>query len=823
MTRPGISTATLAAAGVEHIDAVAAQQRYGASQPGLAIPYFNLDGTPVLHDGKPYGRLRLERPVGEKKYHQPQGSPVFPYFPPGLGKFCRAPDLVIVEGEFKALSLVDAGIPAIGISGFYGFQVQREKYFPLHISLVTALPALAPQRILFLGDSDTALNWQFADAAVKLVHAIGIKVALPRIPIGGPGKGVDDCRQALGESFPGWWAAVVASAESLDRDIPIDQLAARLVNREADAITKLNDADRQQAQRRVIKVAAMVGDAIVGQQLQELAFKVFGTKARAFVTAVKTERSETARAMANKVAWVEGMSAPDGRQQVVLPGLGRDLSAFAADVARVMKPRADWLNRSGVIQIVSRNPQTKRTSFERLDPTRAISSLESVIQTGTIQDDLFVELSMRSEVAAPLLVTDALVQALPRLDRILEVPIPIEKDGKITMPVPGLNREHNLWLAEDAPVVTAHKLEEAKLWLDWLLQDFPFATPQDRTHYLAYLLTPMIKGLLPRWNCRIPMFIYQANRQRAGKDYAAGIGGLLYEGEAREENPITRDTAELEKRVTAAFMAGWTRLHFSECAGHLDNTILQGLVTKADYSGRELSRSKMFTAPNEFLVSLSGKNDLTLSTDLAVRSRTINMEYFQEDANARKFTFPDLHGEVLKRRSDILSALYSLVRYWLDQGRPPGPTPFASFSQWAEVVGGILTVTGLGDPCLPQVSDILPLDTDTADMKALFEIMATAPGSHTCSEIVKVLQNRPDAGIFQYLDFTAIGDRGKFGKLLRRYIHRELGGVRLEYHHNPGKTERSTFHFRPLSPAVGVLGVLGVSPIPSCIENNIIL
>jgi hypothetical protein len=33
-------------------------------------------------------------------------------------------DLFIIEGEFKSLSLNEAGFPAVGISGFYGFALK---------------------------------------------------------------------------------------------------------------------------------------------------------------------------------------------------------------------------------------------------------------------------------------------------------------------------------------------------------------------------------------------------------------------------------------------------------------------------------------------------------------------------------------------------------------------------------------------------------------------------------------------------------------------------------------------------------------------------
>ena len=156
--RPGISAATLATLDIRHIDEAQAFELIGQRFAGLYIPY----GVHV--DGKPFGRVRLDKPEADRKYTQRVGSGVHPYFPalPGLE---AQPDLVIVEGEFKAIALCEAGVRAIGISGFYGFQHEGE----VCPRLAQHLKDHPAQRILFLGDNDTALNYQFADAAVKLV------------------------------------------------------------------------------------------------------------------------------------------------------------------------------------------------------------------------------------------------------------------------------------------------------------------------------------------------------------------------------------------------------------------------------------------------------------------------------------------------------------------------------------------------------------------------------------------------------------------------------------------------------------------------------
>ena len=244
--RPGISAATLAKLDIRHIDEARAFELIGQRFAGLYIPY----GVHV--DGKPFGRLRLDKPEADRKYTQRVGSGVRPYFPvlPGLE---AQPDLVIVEGEFKAIALCEAGVRAIGISGFYGFQNEGE----MCPRLAQHLHDHPAQRILFLGDNDTALNYQFADAAVKLAALAGsVPVALPRIPLSMP-KGADDCREQLGaEAFAAWWQALVAAAVSVPPKLRADMLAAELFKAALPELKAISGVERALMLQRLGKLVS---------------------------------------------------------------------------------------------------------------------------------------------------------------------------------------------------------------------------------------------------------------------------------------------------------------------------------------------------------------------------------------------------------------------------------------------------------------------------------------------------------------------------------------------------------------------------------------
>lgn len=168
--RPGISDEMLKRAGIERIDAATAFARTGQPYSGLWIPYHNLDGSDMMHAGKPFGRIRMDVPTDKQKYHQEYGFQVRAYLSPGLMLFPKGAPVYLIEGEFKAPALVEAGYLAVGLGGIYGFG--RQKSAVLLEEVKAVLDHFQPKLVYFVGDSDMCTNFQFSDAAIKLHNLI---------------------------------------------------------------------------------------------------------------------------------------------------------------------------------------------------------------------------------------------------------------------------------------------------------------------------------------------------------------------------------------------------------------------------------------------------------------------------------------------------------------------------------------------------------------------------------------------------------------------------------------------------------------------------
>ncbi len=208
----GLFPATLVANGVMP------DKSFGV-EGGFVLPYwhFNNEGERVPTQdppGKQYCRIRLpEKLAGDHKYTQGRGSHPHIYTPHGVEDLLgdnnpfRDIDgvqrLLVQEGEMKALSVVEAGFPSVGLGGITSF---TDGMGALHPELQTTLWYFGIEEVVFIGDTDAAINPQFAKAACTMSRQIGeaglhCDLKVVTMPFSGHPvcKGIDDWRKQLGD------------------------------------------------------------------------------------------------------------------------------------------------------------------------------------------------------------------------------------------------------------------------------------------------------------------------------------------------------------------------------------------------------------------------------------------------------------------------------------------------------------------------------------------------------------------------------------------------------------------------------------------------
>jgi hypothetical protein len=526
------------------------------------------------------------------------------------------------------------------------------------------------------------------------------------------------------------------------------------------------------------------------------------------------------------------------KPQIIIPGLGKLISNFAEEIGEILKKKETLFYRIDSKEIVEvgkiklkQDSAEVYTGFSSVKPNRLITLLEKYITPGLEifseynKQWIFKKKSIGADLANTLLCSEILQQALPKVNRIFTIPIPILYDGQLTFPKKGYDERFNSWLPYNAPTISnpAMKLEEAKGILELLFKEFCFKCPQDKTHSIAALITPFLRGLFTSFNVRCPVFFYIANRERAGKDYLAGLTGIVYEGHALEESPLSNgenpsrsnNNEELRKKILAAMINGRKRMHFSNNKGFINNAIFEAVITAEKYADRLLGKSEILTFENELDFSLSGNTGIGFTPDLANRCRFVRLFLDIEDANTRVFENPNLHLWIRNNRELVLSSLFALVRHWIEQGMKPGSQPFSSFPQWASVCGGIMESAGYDSPCQHDKEiSLLGGDSETEDMKQLFQLVYSKhPDQWVTKQQIRDIILNDESGLFGYLDFNTRADQIKFANKIIKFTGRVLQDIRLIVKDPTARSARQEYVFKKdsceINPKLGNLGNLG--------------
>jgi len=362
----------------------------------------------------------------------------------------------------------------------------------------------------------------------------------------------------------------------------------------------------------------------------------------------------------------------------------------------------------------------------------------------------------------------------------LDTPIPILRKGQIVYPQLGYNPDLQVYTNPNSPPLSDVIYEDTLGLIEELFSDFCFADEQAKTNAIAKLLTPFCKGLIG-WGSKVPFWLYGANRERIGKDYLCELIQIVHEGRA-SSHPAFESDEELRKKITSALRSGARRMHFGNMRGHVNSKALEQAITAKYWEDRILGANENRIFPNEIEFSMSANVGASWPADLDLRMVKITLFLSGENPNARQFKHADLHKWAKEHRGSILSFLAAMVQRWENAGRPDGPSSFASFPEWAKVIGGIMLACNLGDPCAPiEREGEDGGDEMTQDMKTLFRLANEAFGTDWINkQQIYSLVDQEEADLFSWINLSERRGQTTLGKALSRFNKRDLGGVVLK-------------------------------------------
>lgn len=237
------------------------------------------------------------------------------------------------------------------------------------------------------------------------------------------------------------------------------------------------------------------------------------------------------------------------------------------------------------------------------------------------------------------------------------------------------------------------------LIMDEWLGDFPFAGDADRANALALVVTPAIRGMLPR----VPMAVVDGLQMGVGKNLLADQILTVYTGQAARPMNFVDEAEELRKQITSAFRGGSEFFVFDE-AHTLQGAALAQALTAETWQDRILGVSTMAEFPNK-VTWISLGNQVQVQGDITRRVYRIALRPTYDnpqDRPASSFKHPgqsglDLGSWTRKHRRELLQAILTLVRAWFAAGQPyeRRKSSFGSFEVWEHHAGGIVQVAGV--------------------------------------------------------------------------------------------------------------------------------
>lgn len=252
------------------------------------------------------------------------------------------------------------------------------------------------------------------------------------------------------------------------------------------------------------------------------------------------------QALAEVEEKLESTVKNDERIRIKLPTGNTTTYDFAKSIASNMpKDFGVYYSRADgrIVEYTSFEDKILKRSINGLkdvSPARLLNKLETFFSFFVVDGEGNEINKSPSEQSIKLLMkNDDFLSSLLVLDRLLTFPMPYELDGKYLLPTSKYDGNINALYSSDCPKLERMDVEEAKQEIYKILSGFCFKSDDDRMMAFAFLITPMARGLFSRISARTPLFFLSANRERSGKDYLAGVRGIIYEGQAVDQPPIS--------------------------------------------------------------------------------------------------------------------------------------------------------------------------------------------------------------------------------------------------------------------------------------------
>jgi Bifunctional DNA primase/polymerase, N-terminal len=291
------------------------------------------------------------------------------------------------------------------------------------------------------------------------------------------------------------------------------------------------------------------------------------------------------------------------------------------------------------------------------------------------------------EKAQALLETLEAKKYLPRISTIINSPVMIEKDGLSVLPS-GYHPENGgifVTGGETPPEIPA---EEAVKALQELMAEFSFQTRGDQSRALAHLITPALKmgGFLTGF---VPADVAEADQSQSGKTYRQRLTCAIYKEMPRIIARREGGVGSVDESFSQALIAGRPFIQFDNFRGKFDSQFIESFMTATgSFPARVPHRGEVMVDPTRFFLLLTS-NGVETTRDLANRSSIVRIRK-RLGVVFKHYPEGDLLQHVAARQAYYLGCVFSVIRLWVEYGKPRTTSTDHDFRDWAQTLDWII-------------------------------------------------------------------------------------------------------------------------------------
>ncbi len=287
--------------------------------------------------------------------------------------------------------------------------------------------------------------------------------------------------------------------------------------------------------------------------------------------------------------------------------------------------------------------------------------------------------------------------SFPAIAGVISTPT-MRPDGSL-LTEPGYDRATRLLLIEppllpaipDSP--TRQDALDALKLLEDLLVGFPFIDDVAKAVALSAIITPVVRGAFSV----TPLHASRAPAAGTGKSFLWDIVAAIVIGQPMPVMSTGADTAETEKRLGAALLAGQPLISIDNITGELGGDALCQIIERPVVDIRILGRSERVRIEARGTSMFATGNNFVIVGDACRRVIMTSLDAGVERPELRQFTF-DPVALVLADRGKYIAAALTVCRAYFVAGRPNPAPKLASFEGWSDTVRSALMWLGKEDP-----------------------------------------------------------------------------------------------------------------------------